>query len=784
MTTPATDGAAVVSAGATSTALWTRVRERYGIGTAGASSVAVAEGMPRATGSLTTAEPDQLLDAYTDFALYGVFDGGFAKGPNGGPGVTLDPADATKQMKYWSGPTAVSGAAATAKQISDSQYPSGYALEISFAASASAEELRFEQTVPLAGSFARVVGGVARVSGKRTGGGGGISIATELAYMGADGTIYATDTQEATAGLTFIHTSDQALGTPDSRVRKVRIRISAKRDLAHAATVGTLVLSDVRFDRTTLFTTYADLFGSGDPWRVFNSFGSLGFHYQGDTIAGIDGEAPGVLGYSSLWTSYPLGLALQAAPSTPDSGWMAVYPKVDRKIYAKDDLGVETQLTNWTIGSDVEAWDADLDALAALGSTGVAVRTGTGTWTTRSIAVSGAGVSIANGSGVSGAPTLSLADDAAALEALSTTGLAARTALSTWTTRTLAAPAAGFTITNPAGIAGNPTFVLADDLDALESISTTGVAVRTGAGAWTTRSFGVTGAGLAWTNGSGVLGAPTISLIDDLAGLEALTGTGLAKRTGTSTWAIATVGTDYWGPGATVALGTDQLTASGSTWTIDDTAIQYRRDDAVTFGTWTYYSGAVATSGVFNYRKSRGATIGTNTAVAVSDELFTLNFQGFDGTNYRTAASIRGTADTGGTITSGSRLDGGLTFATHLNGTLTDAWSINRNGTLAYLEATANGGINTGTAQGMILATSAAQKLALWGTAPVVQPSGADQAALGFTAVPAGGTGTAAGGWDTAANRNTAITRINATIVLLNEVRRVLTLVGLWKGSA
>jgi hypothetical protein len=55
--------------------------------------------------------------------------------------------------------------------------------------------------------------------------------------------------------------------------------------------------------------------------------------------------------------------------------------------------------------------DADLDAIAALASTGVAVRTGAGTWTVRTIAGTTDEVAVANGSGVSGAPTIGLASN-------------------------------------------------------------------------------------------------------------------------------------------------------------------------------------------------------------------------------------------------------------------------------------------------------------------------------------------------------------------------------------
>ena len=76
--------------------------------------------------------------------------------------------------------------------------------------------------------------------------------------------------------------------------------------------------------------------------------------------------------------------------------------------------------------------------------------------------------------------------DLVAIEALSATGLLSRTGAGAFSVRTLAAPAKGFTITNPDGVSGNPTSVLADDLAALEALSGTGGVERTGASAWAT----------------------------------------------------------------------------------------------------------------------------------------------------------------------------------------------------------------------------------------------------------------------------------------------------------
>lgn len=74
--------------------------------------------------------------------------------------------------------------------------------------------------------------------------------------------------------------------------------------------------------------------------------------------------------------------------------------------------------------------------------------------------------------------------DLAALAANSTDGFWAHTGAGTGAARTITAPAAGITVTNPAGIAGNPTLVLANDLAALEGLASTGIARRTGSDAW------------------------------------------------------------------------------------------------------------------------------------------------------------------------------------------------------------------------------------------------------------------------------------------------------------
>lgn len=57
------------------------------------------------------------------------------------------------------------------------------------------------------------------------------------------------------------------------------------------------------------------------------------------------------------------------------------------------------------IGTDVQAYSAELTATAGLSTTGIEIRTGAGTKTTRTIAA-GAGISVTNGDGILGNPTI------------------------------------------------------------------------------------------------------------------------------------------------------------------------------------------------------------------------------------------------------------------------------------------------------------------------------------------------------------------------------------------
>lgn len=129
-------------------------------------------------------------------------------------------------------------------------------------------------------------------------------------------------------------------------------------------------------------------------------------------------------------------------------------------------------------------------------------------WAPGTVVTSVAATAPAAGIGISGSPitttgtlTFSLANDLAAVEGLSSTGMAARTSTDTWTTRTITA-GTGVSVSNGSGVSGNPT-ISADTslLATLNDINVTAGQVAYGGG-----TNSIAGSNNMWYNG------PTLTL--------------------------------------------------------------------------------------------------------------------------------------------------------------------------------------------------------------------------------------------------------------------------------
>lgn len=207
-----------------------------------------------------------------------------------------------------------------------------------------------------------------------------------------------------------------------------------------------------------------------------------------------------------------------------------------------------------------------------------------------------------------------------------------------YSTVTLTQPAAGLTITNSVALGGTATFGLADDLAAVEALSTTGFVKRTGISTWGTQAAislatDVTGslggssiadgtvtnaklqnssvtlsqpaAGLTVTSSLALGGTATFALADDLAGIEAITGTGLVQRTGTNTYATTTAPAISGANFSSATIGVGSLAFSATSRMLPDTSIALANVMITGNGTsWTNTTSAGA-----NYIMTSGATV-------------------------------------------------------------------------------------------------------------------------------------------------------------------------------
>lgn len=300
-------------------------------------------------------------------------------------------------------------------------------------------------------------------------------------------------------------------------------------------------------------------------------------------------------------------------------------------------------LAGAAIGTNVQAYDADLSAIAGLSSTGLIARTGAGTASTRTLTGPAAGITVSNGDGVSGNPTLALANDLGAIEALNQNGILVRTGTDTWTARSINGDGTYINVTDGNGISGTPTVSLVNTpLYAIGAVTPAADTVPyftsgTLASVTTLSSFGRTliddaNASAARTTLGLMIGTDVQAYNAALAAVSGGTYTGATSITTlgtitTGTWNATTIAVNKGGTGVTTSTGTGNVVLSTSPTLVTPvlgaasaTSLAFSSTSGI-IGTTTNDNAAAGSVGEFQSATLSGAsriTLTTGTAVTIT----------------------------------------------------------------------------------------------------------------------------------------------------------------------
>ena len=345
-------------------------------------------------------------------------------------------------------------------------------------------------------------------------------------------------------------------------------------------------------------------------------------------------------------------------------------------------------------------------------STGFQVKTNATTLTNRSIAVSGNGLSITNGSGVSGDPTIALSGQAANFANASFNGIVVLSTAGAITSATITGTSNQTSVTNGNGISGNPTVGLADNVvlpgtGAMTVVSGTSAQQPFGSqgqfrfntetqtfdgyssGSWrqfslsggvTSFSAGTTGFTPSTASSGAVVLAGTLNVANGGTGATTLTGYVYGNGTGAMTASTTIPTTSLSGTitnaqlaNSSITIGSTAVSLGGTITTLTGTSISGSTNTLSNIGNSSLTNSSITING------SSVSLGGSVTVTATSTNALTIG-TGLSGTSYNgstavtiaidsTVATLTGTQ----TLTNKSMSGSSNTFTNIPNGALTNS---------------------------------------------------------------------------------------------------------------